>query len=190
MGYSHYYKLREDMQLKDWKRMQKFVRRLIQEAPFLIVGPLGERNTKPVISAGTITFNGSEEESCETCLFYYNPDSTNTDHYCKTNGRNYDAAVVACLVFAQKNNLLAEHWRSDGDKEDHKEGKQLCAKITRLIDKPKKKPAKKLKTKTVCIPCNSDMTATAYYKGTVKQEGISYTCTQCGTSVLQTKVKQ
>ena len=68
----------------------------------------------------TIMFNGCDDNSCET--FIFTTDGSN--RFCKTNRCNYDIAVKAIIMLAEKYQLLrpnphdGSYWDFDGKRTD------------------------------------------------------------------------
>jgi len=126
MGYSHYYTPSKTSTAAQIKAMIEFVNKGIKLFGVdQIAGWAGEIGTKPKVTKKAISFNGVEEDSHETFLISI---KSGEMAFCKTNRKPYDSLVVACLIFAEKNNII-EKWSSDGGDEDHQSGKLLFEKV-------------------------------------------------------------
>lgn len=86
-----------------------------------------------VLEEERLYFNGIEArgEDHDTACFYFDGVArgygTGKEKYwsfCKTARKPYDKFVVACLILAEELGII-EGWSSDGDDEDHIEGREL-----------------------------------------------------------------
>lgn len=82
---------------------------------------LGNVDSKPVITQDVLSFNGIAPDDYETFSLNRMKEDFNC---CKTQYRPYDKVIVAILMLAEQC-FDGFSWSSDGDAEDHKEGKEL-----------------------------------------------------------------
>ena len=71
--------------------------------------------------------HGDEDLSHETMEVRF--DGGGEWNFCKTARKPYDVVVVASLIIAEKLGMIAS-WSSDGDAEDHVEGRNLAEKVS------------------------------------------------------------
>jgi hypothetical protein len=126
MGYTHYFTLSKNTTESQIEKMIKFTNTAIELfGADLIANGMGEEGTKPEVAKERIYLNGIEDDSHETFALEFNSGEW---QFCKTARKPYDTLVVACLLFADENNVI-EKWSSDGDNEDHQAGKFLFEKV-------------------------------------------------------------
>jgi hypothetical protein len=129
MGYSHYFTMSKNTTEDQIAKMIKFANTAIELfGADQIANGMGDGGTKPQVEKEIIRLNGVEEDSHETFLLPFNSGEW---EFCKTAQKPYDTLVVACLIFAEQNNVIKE-WSSDGDSEDHEYGKALFEKANTL----------------------------------------------------------
>ena len=126
MGYTHYWTVSEEKDIKKTMKLAGFVKQGIQEEYHVeFAGPMGDINTNPIINGECIRLNGLLDDSHETFSLQFGSGEWN---FCKTNMKPYDTLVVATLLYAFELGLLKE-WTSDGETEHLSAGHQLCNKI-------------------------------------------------------------
>lgn len=118
MGYTHYWKY-NDNSVKDEikKSVIEKVKKAIDNAEksgVVVADGMGEVRDDYTVDNNFILFNGFEDESHET--FQFDWKQTDFD-FCKTNRKEYDGLVVACLIILDSE-LKDFHWKSDGDEEN------------------------------------------------------------------------
>ena len=129
MGYTHYFTLSKNTTKEQIKKMIAFTNTAIKLfGDDQIVNGMGDEGTKPEVTEDIISLNGKEDNSHETFQLSFNSGEWG---FCKTARKPYDMVVVACLIFAEQNNVIKE-WSSDGDDEDHEYGKALFEKANTL----------------------------------------------------------
>ncbi len=129
MGYTHYFTMNKKTTEEQIKKMIAFTNTAIELfGADQIVGGMGDEGTKPEVTEEIINLNGKEDNSHETFQLAFNSGEWG---FCKTNRKPYDMVVVACLIFAEQNNVIAK-WSSDGDSEDHEYGRALFEKANPL----------------------------------------------------------
>ena len=120
MGYTHYWN-HENLDQAKWdEEFIPLVRRVISTAGV----PLGDAYGEglPVVASGRLALNGKKEDGHES--FILRPDPTDFD-FCKTARKPYDMVVVAILIIAEQT-FPGFRWSSDGDEQDHAEGRLLA----------------------------------------------------------------
>jgi hypothetical protein len=101
-GYTHYFTWRQKPDGEQLKACLADMQKVVIAAKGLLAGPEGEGS--PVLQNAQLQFNGrGEEDSHEPFIF---PGQVGFN-FCKTQGKPYDAAVVACLLVAR------DHFPSD-----------------------------------------------------------------------------
>jgi len=113
MGYTHYFKNPKGFSDEQWNAFTKDVKRILKNTDIPIVGPLGEKDTKPIIDNTKVAFNGLEEDSHETLYITKDKDDFS---FCKTAQKPYDKVVVDVLKSARNFQPCIE-LSSDGDEE-------------------------------------------------------------------------
>lgn len=138
MGYTHYFYYNNPFEVLDqeiWDKFIDYVKRIIQVAKATddidIVGPMGEKGTKPEIDGDIVSLNGLEDDSHETLLIDRDPTEESQRQvanmwtgkqigfrFCKTNQKPYDSVVTAILF--ELNRLFPGKFTvsSDGDRGD------------------------------------------------------------------------
>lgn len=86
----------------------------------------GNVDSKPVITQDVLSFNGISPDDYETFSLSRKRKDFN---FCKTQYRPYDKVVVAILMLAEEH-FDGFSWSSDGNAEDHKEGKELLESLS------------------------------------------------------------
>lgn len=129
MGYTHYFKTKQDIHQTTWDSYfipaVKLILKEAEKQGTEITGSHGEAGTIPEFTSDYIMFNGLGEDAHETMTI----ERKAADFYfCKTARKPYDAACVAVAVLAAKLfNKDYFEWSSDGDGERgfDREGKDL-----------------------------------------------------------------
>ncbi len=119
MGYTHYWR----GEIKDWPKASRDIVRLLEASPVPLADGLGNGGTSPVITPDSITFNGLEDDSHETCQL--TREGTPFD-CCKTAFKPYDVVVTAALVIAASHGLRVS---SDGEEKHWEAGLALARTI-------------------------------------------------------------
>ena len=109
MGYTHYWD-HKGFTDEQWRKLITFTRNLISNTKTPIVGGAGHAGSYPVTNELAITFNGEEDDSCETFHLTKSPQDF---EFCKTRQLPYDATVVAVMREAMEINPTFNP-RSDG----------------------------------------------------------------------------
>ena len=133
MGYTHYWEIQSVANESKYKRALSDIRKLVRENIDILANDMGDKGSKPILR-GCVSFNGIEKQSHET---FYLPNSVQKFdferlHYksfdfCKTNQKTYDFIVVACLCILKHYLSRTIEIRSDGDKDELKEGINLAS---------------------------------------------------------------
>jgi len=140
MGYTHYWKKSknkiDDNTWKEFLSMTRRMTKLIQgktttsaggyypDDTVKICGPMG--NKKLLANKDYLAFNGNEDQGLDHESFVIMRSKASDFEFCKTARKPYDVLCVAVLIMANEMDIIDE-WRSDGDDEDHTEGKELYA---------------------------------------------------------------
>jgi len=120
MGYTHYWN-NEKFTKKQWLEVIERGKKILSCATVIPL-QFDYDDPKPVeLSKDCIRFNGVEEDGHET--FLVDPFKTDFE-FCKTALKPYDTVVVAFLIMLNDVNPEFE-WSSDGDDEDHEQGRKL-----------------------------------------------------------------
>ena len=130
MGYTHYFTLSKNTTESQKEKMVRFTNKAIELFGIeLIANSMGNEGTKPEVTEEVISLNGLEDNSHETFILKFNSGKW---QFCKTAMKPYDTLVVACLIFARKNNVISE-WSSDGEGKDNQAGKELFEKVIETL---------------------------------------------------------
>ena len=126
MGYTHYWNKKSDLDQNVWNdEFIPTVQKIMEVSEVELGNNFGEPDSKPTVDNQVVSFNGIQPQDYETFLISRVKEDFN---FCKTQYRHYDKVVVAILMLA--NELFEDfEWSSDGNDEDHKEGKELLEKI-------------------------------------------------------------
>lgn len=139
MGYTHYWHRKEEFNKKNFEKLVKSFKDLYdKEFTNLIANWDGKKDSKPTINEHEITFNGIENESHETFSMPLKREMDEHEKsfqnsirnplifdFCKTAVKEYDIAVVTCLILAKyylKNQIKIS---SDGDLKDWEDARNL-----------------------------------------------------------------
>jgi len=114
MGYSHYWRISEDISTNVFKRIQN---KAVEFATYSDVPVEIDINTQPANLS--LAINGINRDAYET--FFLTPGSVSFD-CCKTGQKPYDEIVVAILNYAGHGPLT---WWSDGNAWDLMKGRIL-----------------------------------------------------------------
>ena len=124
MGYSHYWKIEEDMTVQEFKHLQSIAAKIAEASD----APVGlSINTHPLYPS--ITVEGMASDAHET--FYLTPKAVKFE-FCKTARKPYDEVVVGILDYAHRRGLL--EFTSDGNADDLRAGERLSAKVEGYMD--------------------------------------------------------
>ena len=117
MGYSHYWKIEEDMTVQEFKHLQGIAAKIVEasNAPVEF-----STNTHPLHLC--IVVEGINEGAHET--FLLSPKAVKFD-FCKTARKPYDEIVVGILDYANALGLLK--FTSDGNPDDLATGERLAS---------------------------------------------------------------
>lgn len=129
MGYTHYFKKTEELPQDVWE--ESFIpeaAQIMKESGVALGDNFGNVDSKPVITQDVLSFNGISPDDYETFSLSRKREDFN---FCKTQYRPYDKVVVAILMLAEEH-FDGFSWSSDGNAEDHKEGKELLEKCQHL----------------------------------------------------------
>ena len=117
MGYSHYWKIEEDMTVQEFKHLQSIAAKIAEASD----APVGlSINTHPLYPS--ITVEGMASDAHET--FYLTPKAVKFE-FCKTARKPYDEVVVGILDYADALGLLK--FTSDGNPDDLAAGERLAS---------------------------------------------------------------
>ena len=117
MGYSHRWKIEEDMTVQDFKHLQGIAAKIVEASDAPV-----EFSTKTHPLHLFIMIEGINEGAHET--FYLTPKAVEFD-CCKTARKPYDEIVVGILDYADALGLLK--FTSDGNPDDLAAGRKLAA---------------------------------------------------------------
>lgn len=98
MGYTHYWRLKGPIALKEWKAITAAAKVVLDTAKVPIQREYDD-TAPPVINTDEIRFNGVEDDGHETFLFGRADDGFN---FTKTAQKPYDEVVVAVLKAIKK----------------------------------------------------------------------------------------
>ena len=117
MGYSHYWKIEEDMTVQEFKHLQSIAAKIAEASD----APVGlSINTHPLYPS--ITVEGMASDAHET--FYLTSKAVKFE-FCKTARKPYDEVVVGILDYADALGLLK--FTSDGNPDDLAAGERLAS---------------------------------------------------------------
>jgi hypothetical protein len=123
MGHTHYWGWGAFVNEQDYKNALKDCRKIIRNSPVPLAG--GDGTGKPKLRNG-FQFNGAGDEMSEDLRMPLEPDR-DAWPFCKTNQREYDSVVVACLIAMQDRlGRNAFELTSDGDAHEWEDGKRLA----------------------------------------------------------------
>lgn len=118
MGYTRYYEVKQKLDEQKFERFSEDCKIVCQEICKIYNIELGDWRgveKEPQFTPDVVCFNGYKDESCETFIL---TKKTNGFEFTKTNRKNYDKCVLACLLLAK--DYFGESIRvsSDGDNDD------------------------------------------------------------------------
>jgi len=127
MGYTHYWKNTAVATAGQWQAFKADFAKVVRKARAKGIAVAGWNGSgAPVISDEKVSFNGrGDDGSYETCRIAPGIEEFS---FCKTARRPYDDVVVAALTLA-RHHLPGFMWTSDGDVEEHADGRALAATI-------------------------------------------------------------
>ena len=117
MGYSHYWKIEEDMTVQEFNHLQSIAAKIAEASNAPVELSI---NTHPLYPS--ITVEGMASDAHET--FYLTPKAVKFD-CCKTARKPYDEVVVGILDYADALGLLK--FTSDGNPDDLAAGERLAS---------------------------------------------------------------
>ena len=122
MGYTHYWKKTDELDKDVWeKEFIPIASSIMKESGVALGDDLGKVDSKPNTTSDVLSFNGISPMDFETFSLTRNKEEFS---FCKTSSRPYDKVCVAILMLAD--DVFDDFsWSSDGNAEDHKEGKEL-----------------------------------------------------------------
>ena len=127
IGYTHYFQKTEELPQDVWE--EDFIpqaSQIMKDSGVELGDNFGKVDSKPVINSEVLSFNGIAPDDYETFSLNRMKEDFNC---CKTQHRPYDKVIVAILMLAEQcfggRSGDGFSWSSDGDAEDHKEGKEL-----------------------------------------------------------------
>ena len=135
MGYTHYWDRNRELNADDFKAWSNDVQKLHLALPERTETEGGYHSDEP-LEIGDMMGKGGEPEFTETLVAFngigtwhlesfYMPYSGHGFDFCKTARKPYDLLVTAALV-SFKHHFPQESVSSDGDREEWKEGIELC----------------------------------------------------------------
>ena len=124
IGYTHFFEKAININDENWNGFCEICKKILQIADIPLAREFNLPLEPPVITDKLVRFNGIDEDGHET--FYIERSYTGFG-FCKTARKPYDKVVVACLLAGCDYDVFTE-WSSDGDDEDHQEGKEIYAK--------------------------------------------------------------
>lgn len=134
MGYTHYWRKKENLPQDKWNSFIDDVGELMHDAPSILCEESDMPNSFAMCNGNFIKFNGRGEDGHETFYFEREQEPHWRDaadengmyfNFCKTARKHYDIYVVAVLELAKAHfgdDIIVS---SDGDYEDLKEGIEL-----------------------------------------------------------------
>ncbi len=126
MGYTHYWTKSRNFTDEEWldimKASAEIMSRTINTYNIPLAFEYDKPTEKPLVSTELIRFNGIDEDGHET--FYFDI-CANDFEFCKTARKDYDATVVAILIYI-KHRVPEFSWRSDGWLSEHADGLALA----------------------------------------------------------------
>ena len=127
MGYTHYWRA-ENVNNTKYQAALTDIEKIVKEASKTI--PLarwdGKEGTSPLFNDG-ISFNGVEDNGCETFSIPKKSSELKGFDFCKTRNRPYDVVVTASLTrLAEVENI---HVSSDGDEAEWEDGVTMASEI-------------------------------------------------------------
>jgi hypothetical protein len=108
MGYTHYFRMRSDLDQNIWNLFIKDVKEIIKMAEkdgISIVDGMGNPGTEPKIDSDFVILNGEQDEEYESLWISRKDSDRRQSHhkeeyvfgFCKTQYRPYDPVVVSIL---------------------------------------------------------------------------------------------
>lgn len=126
MGYTHYWNKKAELDQNKWsEEFVPAVNRIIELSDVELANSMGEALTDPTVDSNMVSLNGLGANSYESFIVTRGKEDFN---FCKTAHMPYDEVCVAILMLASE--LFEDfEWSSDGNDEDHKEGKLLFEQV-------------------------------------------------------------
>ena len=139
MGYTHYFRQKEELDAVKWSKFTKDVNKLLKLTPICSLKEESDSPNPPIVNNKVVRFNGLANNGHETFLIdrkyelAYSNEQPDEDGYwfnfCKTARKPYDIYVVAVLELAKKHFGDDIKLGSDGNDEELADGKELAGKI-------------------------------------------------------------
>jgi hypothetical protein len=127
MGYTHYWRMNQDIPRDAWAKIQADAAKIIAASPAKLALEYDEPERLPICDGIEIRFNAADEdESCET--FVLRPEMQDFE-FCKTRQYPYDTPVCAILACAAEHAPNAIRVSSDGDEGDWAEPLAWASKV-------------------------------------------------------------
>ncbi len=150
MGYSHRWKIEEDMTVQEFKHLQGIAAKIVEASDVPV-----EFSTKTHPLHLFIMIEGINEGAHET--FYLTPKAVEFD-FCKTARKPYDEIVVGILDYADALGLLK--FTSDGNPDDLAAGRKLASAHYEAQDDEEQDKDEWCLTVTVteeCLTCETEV---------------------------------
>ncbi len=129
MGYTHYWD-NETFTDEQWAQLKAAAAAIFTSVRAKGIAIAGwDGKDIPTMDDERISFNGRDPDSFETCAIKRAADKFT---FCKTGRRPYDTAVVALLICAERLGPL--HWTSDGDANEHEQGRMLADRVLKRLN--------------------------------------------------------
>jgi hypothetical protein len=125
LGYTHYYKILEDIDIKTFANFARDASKIINDQRDILADHRGQGS--PIVRECEILLNGIGDDSCES--FIVNRDKSS--EFCKTRRLPYDDVVTAILILLDDHLLSKAEISSDGNFHDWQAGIELYEKVMR-----------------------------------------------------------
>jgi hypothetical protein len=99
MGYTHYMRSHRAFTAKEWADFTAEVKELIKNSTVPLANGAGDKDSKPIVNADLVSFNGVGRDSHETAYVTRNAESSS---FCKTAQKPYDSIVVEFYKLIRK----------------------------------------------------------------------------------------
>ena len=129
MGYTHYWSPAKKIPKGKIKKAIGVMGKIVEDNAEILAGAAG--HGEPLVMPEGICFNGQDDESHETFGIESDWDEP---EFCKTERKEYDDIVVACLVVLKHFLGTTANVSSDGDKDDWAYGLSIAMKYVDDID--------------------------------------------------------
>lgn len=102
MGYTHYYYTSKTLGTqKEWNEFTNDVTKIINSTDIPLANGMADKDSLPIITNDTVSFNGCEDDSHETLYIENNIKARTKEmeyNFCKTARKPYDLIVMAVLI--------------------------------------------------------------------------------------------